>query len=89
MKQAGEITNYRREKREKCVQKLSLLLRQTCVILITIKCLDLYYEAKNGKGGEINRIKAKRKNLNSRIKDICVYIKFSVYCLALLMMKVV
>lgn len=52
MKQAGEITNYRREKREKCVQKLSLLLRQTCVILITIKCLDLYYEAKNGKGGE-------------------------------------
>ena len=51
MKQAEEITNYRREKREKCVQKLSLLLRQTCVILITIKCLDLYYEAKNGKGG--------------------------------------
>lgn len=49
--------NYRlleirkREKREKCVRKLSLLLRQTYGILITIKCLDLYYEAKNGKGG--------------------------------------
>ncbi len=28
MKKAGEITNYRREKREKCVQKLSLLLRK-------------------------------------------------------------
>lgn len=51
MKQAGEITDYRREEREKCVRKLSLLLRQACEILITIKCLDLYYEAKNGKGG--------------------------------------
>ena len=40
------------------------------------------------KGG-INRIKAKRKNLNSQAKDLCVYIKFSVHCLALLIMKVV
>ena len=84
MKQAGEITDYRREEREKCVRKLSLLLRQTYGILIAIKCLDLYYEAKNGKGGGINRIKAKRKNLNSQAKDLCVYIKFSVHCLALL-----
>lgn len=28
-------------------------------------------------------------NLNSQAKDLCVYIKFSVYCLALLIMKVV
>lgn len=49
MKQAGEITNYRREKREKCVRKLSLFLRQVCKILVTINCLYLYYEAKNGK----------------------------------------
>lgn len=82
------LERRKREKREKCVRKLSLLLRQTYGILITIKCLDLYYEAKNGKGG-INRIKAKRKNLNSQAKDLCVYIKFSVYCLALLIMQVV
>ncbi len=50
MKQAGEITDYRREEREKCVRKLSLLLRQACEILITINCLNLYYEAKKGKG---------------------------------------
>lgn len=50
MKKAGEITNYRREKREKCVQKLSLLLRQACEILVTINCLNLYYEVKKGKG---------------------------------------
>ena len=50
MKKTGEITNYRRENREKCVQKLSLLLRQACEILITINCLNLYYEAKKGKG---------------------------------------
>ena len=49
MKKAGEITNYRREKREKLVQKLSLLLRKTCEILVTINCLNLYYEAKKGK----------------------------------------
>ena len=45
--------NYRlqeRREREKCVQKLSLLLRKTCEILITINCLNLYYEAKKGKG---------------------------------------
>lgn len=41
------------------------------------------------KGGGINRTKAKRKNLNSQVKDLCVYIKFSVHCLALLMMEVV
>lgn len=28
MKKTGEFTNYRREKREKCVQKLSLLLHK-------------------------------------------------------------
>lgn len=28
-------------------------------------------------------------NLNSQVKDLCVYIKFSVLCLALLIMKVV
>lgn len=28
-------------------------------------------------------------NLNSQVKDLCVYIKFSVHCLALLIMKVV
>ena len=50
MKQAGAITNYRREKREKCVQKLSLYLLQTYEILITINCLNSYYEAKKGKG---------------------------------------
>lgn len=50
MKKAGEITDYRREEREKCVRKLSLLLRQTCEILITINCLNLYYEVKKGKG---------------------------------------
>ena len=50
MNQAGGITNYRRENREKCVQKLSLLLRQACEILVTINCLYLYYEAKKGKG---------------------------------------
>ena len=50
MEETGEITNYRREKREKCVQKLSLLLRKTCEILVTINCLYLYYEAKKGKG---------------------------------------
>lgn len=49
MEKAGEITNYSRGKREKCVQKLSLLLRKTCKILVTINCLYLYYEAKNGK----------------------------------------
>ena len=49
MKKTGGITNYRREKREKCVQKLSLLLRKTCEILVTINCLNLYYEAKNGR----------------------------------------
>lgn len=50
MEETGGITNYRREKREKCVQKLSLLLRKTCEILVTINCLHLYYEAKKGKG---------------------------------------
>ena len=50
MKKTGEITNYRREKREKYVQKLSLLLRKTCEILVTINCLNLYYKAKKGKG---------------------------------------
>ena len=50
MKEAGEITDYRREEREKCVRKLSLLLRQACEILITINGLNLYYEAKKGKG---------------------------------------
>ena len=50
MKQAGEITDYWREEREKCVQKLSLLLRQACKILITINCLNLYYKVKKGKG---------------------------------------
>ena len=50
MKQAGEITDYRRKNREKCVQKLSLLLRQACKILITINCLNLYYKVKKGKG---------------------------------------
>lgn len=49
MEETGEITNYRREKREKCVQKLSLHLRKTCETLVTINCLDLHYEAKNGK----------------------------------------
>ena len=49
MEETGEITNYRREKRGKCVQKLSLLLRKTCEILVTINCLNLYYEAKKGK----------------------------------------
>ena len=49
MKKAGEITNYSRGKREKCVRKLSLLLRQVCKILVTINCLYLYYEAKKGK----------------------------------------
>ena len=49
MKKAGEITNYSRGKREKCVRKLSLLLRKTCKILVTINCLYLHYEAKNGK----------------------------------------
>ena len=48
MKQAGEITNYSGGKREKLVQKLSLLLRQVCKILVTINCLYLYYEAKKG-----------------------------------------
>ena len=28
-------------------------------------------------------------NLNAQVKDLCVYIKFSVLCLALLIMKVV
>ena len=28
-------------------------------------------------------------NLNSQVKDLCVYIKFSVHCLDLLIMKVV
>lgn len=28
-------------------------------------------------------------NLNSQVKDLCVYIKFSVHCLALLIMNVV
>ena len=50
MKKAGEITNYRREKRGKCVQKLSSHLLQTCEILVIINCLNLYYEAKKGKG---------------------------------------
>ena len=50
MKQAEEIANYRREMREKCVQKLSSHLLQTCEILITINCLNLYYEVKKGKG---------------------------------------
>jgi len=50
MEETGEITNYRREKREKCVQKLSLHLLQACEILVTINCLNLYYEAKKGKG---------------------------------------
>ena len=50
MKKTGEFTNYRREKREKCLQKLSLLLRKTCEILVTINCLNLYYEVKKGKG---------------------------------------
>lgn len=50
MKQAGEITDYWREEREKCVRKLSLLLHQACGILITINGLNLYYEAKKGKG---------------------------------------
>ena len=49
MKQAGEITNYSRGKREKCVQMLSLHLLQACEILVTINCLNLYYEAKKGK----------------------------------------
>lgn len=49
MKKAGEITNYSGGKREKLVQKLSLLLRQVCKILVTINCLHLYYEAKKGK----------------------------------------
>ena len=49
MKKAGEITNYSRGKREKCVQKLSLHLLQACEILVTINCLNLYYEAKKGK----------------------------------------
>lgn len=49
MKKAGEITNYRRGEREKCVQKFSLFLRKTCEILVTINCLNLYYEAKKGK----------------------------------------
>lgn len=49
MKKAGEITNYSRGKREKCVRKLSLLLRKIYEILVTINCLNLYYEAKNGK----------------------------------------
>ena len=50
MEETGEITNYRREKRKKCVQKLSLHLRETCEILDTINCLNLYYEVKKGKG---------------------------------------
>lgn len=50
MKKAGEITNYSGGKREKIVQKLSLLLRKTCEILVTINCLNLYYKAKKGKG---------------------------------------
>lgn len=50
MEETGEITNYRRENREKCVQKLSLLLCKICEILVTINCLYLYYEAKKGKG---------------------------------------
>ena len=41
------------------------------------------------KGGGINRIKAPKMNLNSQAKDLCVYIKFSIHCLALLIMKVV
>lgn len=50
MKETGEITNYSGGKREKLVQKLSLLLRKTCETLVTINCLDLHYEAKKGKG---------------------------------------
>lgn len=49
MKKTGEITNYRRKKREKFVQKLSLLLHKTCEIFVTINCFNLYYEAKKGK----------------------------------------
>ena len=50
MKKAGVFANYKTEKREKNVQKLSFLLRKTCEILVTINCLNLYYEAKKGKG---------------------------------------
>lgn len=55
------LERRKREKREKCVRKLSLLLRQTYGILITIKCLDLYYEAKNGKGGKNKPDKSQKK----------------------------
>ena len=50
MEETGEITNYSGGKREKLVQKLSLFLRKTCEILVTINCLNLYYKVKKGKG---------------------------------------
>ena len=49
MKQVGTFANYNTVKREKNTQKSSFPLRRICEFLVTINCLNLYYEAKNGK----------------------------------------